>query len=125
MDKNHPERSTAAELLARLLAQLPPGTRRVLIVGDSTLTQHLREDWDGESILYDWSERERFLTEAGSHASAPWAIPGAKCDCIAWQLWKAVRWETAEFDAILLCGGWSNYDGDPVELADLLTTAAR
>ena len=125
MDKNHPERDTAAELLARLLAQLPPGTRRVLIVGDSTLTQHFREDWVGESIQYDWSERARFLTEAGSPASALWAIPGAKVDCIAWQLWKALRWEAAQFDAILLYGGWSNYDGDPVELAELLTTAAR
>ena len=56
MDKDHPERPTAAELLARLLVQLPSGTRRVLIVGDSTLTQHFREGWEGESILYDWVE---------------------------------------------------------------------
>ena len=95
-------------------------------MGDSTLTQHLREDWGGESILYDWSERERFLTEAGSPASALWAIPGAKMDSIAWHIWKALRWETTQFDAIiLLCGGWGSYDGNPAELAELVTAAAR
>ena len=125
VDRVHPERSTAAELLRRLLAKLPPSTRRVLIVGDSTLTQHFREAWEGENIQFDWSERERFLAEAGCPGSALWAIPGAKCDTIAWQIWKALRWETAQLDAILLCGGWNNYDGDPVELAELVTAATR
>ena len=125
VDKGHPERPTAAELLARLLVQLPSGTRRVLIAGDFTLTQHFREGWDGESILYAWVERDRFLAEAGCPGSALWAIPVARCDCIAWQLWKALRWETRAFDAVLLVGGWNSREGDPVELAQLVTAATR
>ena len=125
MDRVHPERSTAAELLGRLLAKLPPSMRRVLMVGDSTLTQHFREAWEGENIQFDWGERESFLSEAGCPGSALGAIPGAKCDTFAWQIWKALRREAAQFDAILLRGGWNNYDGDPAELAELVTAATR
>ena len=54
MDPNHPERPTASLFLTRLLSQLPPTTRRVLLVGDSTLSQHFREEWHGGSIWYNW-----------------------------------------------------------------------
>ena len=124
MDNVHPERPTASELLGRMLLQLPPGTRRVLIVGDSTLTQHLREPWIGDDLQWDWADRANFLAESGCPGSALWAVPGAKCDGIAWQIRKALQWENRNFDAILLCGCWSQQWGCPRELADLLTRAA-
>ena len=125
MDRVHPAHIKAGMLLWRLLAKVPPSTRRVLIVGDSTLTQHFREAREGENIRFDWSERESFLPEAGCPGSALWAIPGAKCETIAWEIWKALRWETEKFDALLPCGGWNDYEGDPTELAELVTAATR
>jgi hypothetical protein len=124
MDPNHPERPMASELLRRMLLQLPQGTRNVLIVGDSTLTQHFREPWTGNDLQWNWADRAAFLAESGCPGSAIWAIPGAKVDSIAWQLWKAKQWEGRPFDAILLCGGWNQKEGDPRELAAILTDAA-
>ena len=125
MDNVHPERPTASELLGRMLLQLPPGTRSVLVVGDSTLTQHLREPWIGDDLQWNWVDRANFLAESGCPGSALWAIPGAKVDSIAWQLRKALQWENRQFDAILLCGGWIQKWGDPQGLAAILTDAAR
>ena len=125
MDPNHPERPMASELLRRMLLQLPAGTRSVLVVGDSTLSQHFRETWEESQIQYNWTDRAAFLAETGCPGSAIWSIPGAKVDSIVWQLWKALQWEGREFDAILLCGGWNQRWGDPRELAVALTEAAR
>ena len=125
LDKVHPERPLASTFLTRLLLQLPPGTRRVLIVGDSTLSQHFREEWDGDRIQFNWADRDRFLVESGCPESSMWSILGAKCDTIAWQIRKALQWEASPFDAILLCGGWNDKWGDPHELADLVTSATR
>ena len=82
MDPNHPERTMASELLRRMLLQLPQSTRCVLIVGDSTLTQHFREPWKNDQNQYDWTERAAFWAESGCPGSAIWSIPGAKVDCI-------------------------------------------
>ena len=77
MDKNHPERPIASAFLTRMLLQLPPGTGRVLIVGDSTLSQHFREEWDGDRIQFNWADRDRLLAESGCLGSAIWCILGA------------------------------------------------
>jgi len=124
-DYVHPERPTASELLTRMLIQLPSSTRRVLIVGDSTLSQHYREEWVADHIQFDWADRNAFLAESGCPGSSMWCIPGAKCDSIAWQIRKALQWENTPFDAILLGGGWNDKEGDPRELADLVTSATR
>ena len=125
MDYVHPERPTASELLTRMLIQLPSSTRRVLIVGDSTLSQHYREEWVDNQIQFNWADRNAFLAESGCPGSSMWCIPGAKCDTIAWQIRKALQWENTPFDAILLCGGWNDKEGDSRELADLVTSATR
>ena len=125
MDRVHPERPTASELLTRMLIQLPVSTRRALIVGDSTLSQHFREEWVDNQIQFNWADRERFLVESGCPGSSIWCIPGAKCDTIAWQIRKALQWEVSPFDAILLCGGWNDKWGNPRELAGLVTSATR
>ena len=124
MDPNHPERPMASELLRRMLMQLPVGTRNVLVVGDSTLSQHFRESWEESQIQWNWADRAAFLAESGC-PGAIWSIPGAKIDSIVWQLWKALQWEGRRFDAILLCGGWNQRWGDPRELAAALTEAAQ
>jgi hypothetical protein len=71
MDRVHPDRETAADLLERLMSHLPEGTKRVLIVGDSTLTQHLRESWDGDHLSFNWEDRARCLREAGAPPHPP------------------------------------------------------
>ena len=126
MGPDHPERCTASLFLARLVFQLPPTTRRVLVVGDNTLSQHLREDWPNGAIWYNWADRERFLTESGAPpGSAMWNIPGDRCAGIAEQLRRALNWAESPYDAILLVGGWNAKWGDPLELADLVTSATR
>ena len=56
MDPFHAERPTASLFLARLLSQVP-ATGPVLVVGDSTLSQWLREDRFGGRLWYNWEER--------------------------------------------------------------------
>ena len=78
-DTNHPERETALLFLQRLLSQVPV-TGPILLVGDSTLSNWLREDWPGGRIWYNWGERESFLRDAGAPpGSAFWSIPGNRC----------------------------------------------
>ena len=104
LDRVHPARDTAAEFLTRLLAQLPSG-RRGLVVGGSTLTVHFNESWEGSSLCYSWDERARFLTEAGAADCALWAVPGARMSGIAWQLHKALQWESTPFRRHPPCPG--------------------
>ena len=125
LDTNHPERASALVFLQRLLAQLPsPGP--VLIVGDSTLSNWLREDWPGGRIWYDWRERERFLRDAGAPpGSAFWSIPGDRCSGIAEQLRNAYAWADTSYESVLMVGGWNDkWWADSTELAALVTEAA-
>jgi len=125
MDPFHAERPTASLFLARLLSQMP-ATGPVLVVGDSTLSQWLREDRLGGRLWYNWEERESFLRESGAPlGSAMWCIPGDRCAGIAEQIRNALAWSDAPFSSILLVGGWNDKWGDPHELADLVTSATR
>ena len=124
-DTDHPERETALLFLQRLRAQLPV-SGPVLIIGDSTLSTWLREDWPGGRIWYDWEERERFLRDSGAPpGSAFWNVPGSRCDGFVEQLQSAYSWTDTPYEAVLLVGGWNNkWWGDPNELAALVTQAA-
>jgi len=106
MDRNHPERPTALLFLQRLLSQMPV-SGPILIVGDSTLSNWLREEWPNDRIWYNWEERERFLRDGGAPpGSAFWSIPGDRCAGIADQIRNGRQWATHPFAAILLvCGG--------------------
>jgi len=125
LDTNHPERETALLFLQRLLSQMPV-SGPILVVGDSTLSNWLREDWTGGRIWYDWEERERFLRDSGAPlGSAFWSIPGDRCAGFADQIRNARNWADVPFETVLLVGGWNDKWGDPSELADLVTTATR
>ena len=92
MDPSHPERPTASLFLARLLSQIPV-SGPILLCGDSTLSNWLREEWPGGRIWYDWEERERFLRDSGAPpGSAMWSIPGDRCAGIAEQIRNARAW---------------------------------
>ena len=65
----------------------------------------------------------RVLVVGGS--TLTFNFPGAQLPGIAWQLRRALQWESAPFDAILLVGGWSDSAGDPVALVQLLTGALQ
>ena len=68
----------------------------------------------------------RFLAESGAPpGSAMWSVPGDRCEGIAEQLRKALGWAESPYDAILLVGGWNDKVGNPLELAELATSATR
>ena len=124
-DTNHPARPTASLFLTRLLAQLPATTQSLLLVGDSTLSQHFGEWRRGRNIWYDWADRERFLQESGAPpGTAMWSVPGVGCDGIVEQIQNARQWASAPFDAVLVVGGWNDWQGVPTELVGLVTQAA-
>jgi hypothetical protein len=120
-DLAHPTRATSVDLLNRIHVQIG-NVERLLMVGDSTITDHFHE-WVDDVFAYNHVDRARFLAEAGLPPGASlWAVPGSWSCEFADQARAAIR-SWGRPDALLVVGGWNDKYGDPTEKVRALVTA--
>jgi len=123
-DQWHPKLHLAAVFLFRILLHVPH--RRILIIGDSTLTWDMQERGE-HGFTYNWTIRDALLRAAGAPSSALWGVPGVALHGrrgLISQVRDGVRYG-GKPDAVLMVGRWNERDASAEDMAKQLTQVIR